>query len=205
MPKSLDTPHHQYFEADFSQVHLNQPIQAQKFAFTPDTQFSSSAAPNSASRLPAVGMLAPDFSLVAMNGKSLTLQEALRGKKAIYLDFWFCECAVCRHEFPALQRLYTASKAQGLEIYAVNAFDDAAKVRRFKSQMDLLKSATFPIVLTGPGDPDGIVKKYGVDGYPSGILIGTDGRVLFTSIGYEDKSGLRDLKAALVKAGISTH
>jgi peroxiredoxin len=202
MPQSPNEPQHQYFEADLTQLSVNHPIPAQRFAFTPTGQIASDVSPNSQSRLPAVGALAPDFSLRTLSGKALTLQEILSGKKAVYLDFWFCDCMVCRHEFPALQRLYATLKGQGVTVYAVDALDDSAKVRRYKAQMDLLKSAMFPILLAAPGDLNKVSKKYGVEGYPSGILIGADGRVRFTSIGYDDKLGLRDLKAALVKAGL---
>ena len=191
------------YEADLSQIVINQPIPAEKFVFTPMGQIAPDGTSGDQSRLPVVGALAPGFSLKTMAGKTLTLAQALQGKKAVYLDFWFCDCMVCRHEFPALQRLYASMKDQGLMVYAVNASDSAQQIRQAQAQLDLIRNVSFPFLLAGPGYQNPTIEHYGVEGFPSGVLIGPDGKVLFTSLGYDDKRGLNDLKAALVKAGLN--
>ena len=201
MPKLSAEGHHGYYEADFSQVILNQPIPAEKFAFTPAGQIITGA-PDHQTGLPPVGAPAPNFALKTMSGKTLTLAQALRGKKAVYLDFWFCDCMVCRHEFPALQKLYTSLRSQDLMVYAVNASDSVQKIRQSQAHLDLVRNVSFPFLLAGPGYQNPTLAHYGVECFPSGILLGPDGKVLFTSLGYDDKRGLSDLKAALVKAGI---
>ncbi len=51
-----------------------------------------------------VGFPAPDFSLLDLNGTSVKLSE-LRGKKAVFLDFWASWCPSCQEEMPTLEQL----------------------------------------------------------------------------------------------------
>lgn len=201
MPTSIDMPRHQYFEADLSNVTINRSIAEQAFAFTPSGEVASSAYPPSHSNLPAVGTQAPDLALRDLKGKPLTLHEMLKGKKAVYLDFWFCECMGCRYEFPALQKLYSSLDGHGLAVYAVDIGDSSAKVIRYKSRMDLLKSTTFPLTIVSSRNQEKVMKDYGLDGYPAGVLVGADGKVLFTSVGYDKKVGLHELATAFNQSG----
>jgi len=58
------------------------------------------------------GQPAPPFQLPLFGGGKLSL-EALRGKKAVLLNFCSERCGGCREEFPHLQRLYDKLKAKG--------------------------------------------------------------------------------------------
>src|SRR5205085_173417 len=54
---------------------------------------------------------APDFSLVALDGKTISL-ASLRGK-VVVLNFWFPACAPCRAELPLMQKLYEQYRPKG--------------------------------------------------------------------------------------------
>jgi len=68
---------------------LNTPMTPQQFAFKPGPGFKIAEAPNFEKSLLAVGAKAPDFQLSQPGGGRLALSDALQGKKAVLINFWF--------------------------------------------------------------------------------------------------------------------
>jgi peroxiredoxin len=63
--------------------------------------------------------------------------------KVVFLNFWATWCGPCKVEMPAMEALYQAFRAQGLEILAVSVAQQGAAVTRpFKDAMGL----SFPIL-----------------------------------------------------------
>jgi thiol-disulfide isomerase/thioredoxin/outer membrane lipoprotein-sorting protein len=141
-------------------------------------------------KLLKVGTTAPAFNLATPAGGKLSLAQALKGKKAVLVNFWFFNCGPCRAEHPELQKLYTSLKAKGFGLVAVDQGDDN------KTITDYLKKAglTFPAVKGIPGT----FTAYGVQAFPTNYLVGANGKILYRSVGF-DEAGL---KAALAKAGL---
>jgi hypothetical protein len=81
-----------------------------------------------------------------------------------------------------------------MEIIAVNAFDDEARVSKYLSDGGF----TFPVVMGGEGEKYTLGKAYGVQAYPTNYLIGPGRKILWRSVGF-DEQGLR---AALAAAGV---
>ena len=48
-----------------------------------------------------------DFSVTGHDGKTYTLSELFKGKKAVVLNFFYNECQPCMMEFPVLQEAYS--------------------------------------------------------------------------------------------------
>ena len=80
---------------------------------------------------------------------------------------------------------------------AVNGMDDAATINKYIED----KKFTFQVGMA-PKKESGatydVAQKYGVMAYPTNYLVGTDGKILWRSVGF-DEEGLRK---ALEKAGI---
>jgi outer membrane lipoprotein-sorting protein/peroxiredoxin len=143
-----------------------------------------------------VGEIAPDFNLPLANGKNISLGDALKGKKALLVNFWFIHCGYCLLEMPELAGLYRVSK--DLEIIAINDTDSSEEIRKF-----LLKSNfPYPIAM----DTDGIVSgafKLKDYGRPITYLIRPDRTIAYFQIGYDTENKLVKLKEELIKLGIN--
>ena len=77
---------------------------------------------------------------------------------------------------PALESYYTAHEADGLVLLAVNAGESRATVNAFIAQTGF----TFPVLLD-PGQR--VLSGLGIQAFPTSILIGRDGRVMYMQAG----------------------
>lgn len=97
--------------------------------------------------------------------------------KVIYLDFWASWCVPCRQSFPWLNEMQAKYAAQGLQIVGINVDRRHADAERFLAE----HAAQFPLVM----DPAGsLAGKYQLQGMPSAVLIGPDGKELQRHIGF---------------------
>jgi peroxiredoxin len=127
---------------------------------------------------PVEPAVAPDFTLVTLEGRPLALRE-LRGK-LVMLNFWATWCAPCLHEMPSMQRLYHTFKQTEFILLAVSMDRQGAEVAR--SFVESLK-LTFPVLL----DPTlAVGRLYNVRGLPVTYLIDPDGQIIGTVIGARD-------------------
>jgi thiol-disulfide isomerase/thioredoxin len=145
--------------------------------------------------LPAVGSLAPDFTLKSPDGKLSHSLSALQGK-VVYLDFWASWCGPCRKAFPEVKALYEEYRERGFVVLAVSLDrSPEAAIRFFEQQKAPFLSAY---------DAGGLVaRKYGVTGIPASIIIGPDGKIIYTATGFDPKNlpALKTLiEAQLAKA-----
>jgi len=120
---------------------------------------------------------AADFTLDGVDGK-VTLSE-LRGK-VIYLDFWASWCTPCRQSFPWMNDMQEKYGKQGLKVIAVNLDKENELAKEFIA-------ATKPH-FTIAFDPEGsVAEQYQVMGMPSSYLIGRDGKLHGSHIGFRNK------------------
>ncbi len=134
--------------------------------------------------------VAPDFSLEALDGKSLRLSD-FRGK-AVLLNFWATWCGPCKIEMPWFVDLQKEYGSQGLQIVGV-AMDDASKEDISKFAKDM--GVNYPILIgkESVGDQYG-----GVPALPESFLISRDGKIVDKIIGLRGKAEIEDaVKKAL--------
>jgi len=125
--------------------------------------------------------MAPDFTLHALAGPNLRLQEQ-RGR-VVMVNFWATWCGPCRQEMPQLNKLYEKYRAAGFVLLGVNVDDDTRNAAEVATRLGL----KFPVLL----DTDKRVSKmYELGTMPSTVLIDRDGRVRYVHRGYV--AGLED-------------
>jgi cytochrome c-type biogenesis protein len=121
----------------------------------------------------------PNYRAQTLGGQPASLGD-LRGR-VVLLNGWATWCIPCQREVPALQRLYTARRAEGLEIIGVNVDVSGAddRVRQFMTTYGM----TYP-VWRDPNDVySGVFRAYGL---PASYLIGRDGILRWHQVGEVD-------------------
>ncbi len=120
---------------------------------------------------------APDIKLPGLQGE--VDLDVLVGK-VVYLDFWASWCKPCVKSFPWMKKMKARYRAQGFEILAINLDKDRKLANKFLNLME----ANFLIGF----DPEGkTATRYQLLGMPSSFLIGRDGKIYATHIGFREK------------------
>ena len=122
----------------------------------------------------ADGQMAPDFTLNDINGKPLTL-SSLRGKHVI-LDFWGSWCGWCIKGFPEMKEAYK-KYAGKFEILGIDCRDTEEKWK------EAVKENELPWLHVYNPDESTICDDYGIQGYPTKIIVGPDGKIVKTIVG----------------------
>ena len=194
----------------------NPPVKEGEFTFVAaaGVKEQSSTMPLQPGEFPLVepGAVAVDFSLATPSGGKLALREALKGHKAVLLNFWFVHCPPCRAEHPKLQKFYERMRQKGLEVIGIDDQDTAEISAKYLKGAGL----KFPVVLTGPrfhtdpktGETDyrgpmmpdyASLAPYGVHSCPTNVLVDSaSGKVVYVSQGWNEK----ELVEALSRLGV---
>ena len=127
-----------------------------------------------AAKKQAAGIEAPDFTLNDINGKPLSL-SSLRGKYVI-LDFWGSWCGWCIKGIPQMKEYYK-KYAGKFEILGVDCNDTEQKWK------DAVKKHELPWLHVYNPRTSQVLSDYGIQGFPTKIIIGPDGKIVKTIVG----------------------
>jgi len=121
--------------------------------------------------------VAPNFSLLNLNGDTVTLEE-LKGK-LVLIDFWYTSCYPCVKAMPYLEDLHQKYKNKGLVVLGINPVDtnDLSEFLNFNG-------ISYSMVLGNSN----VVEAYSVSSYPSLYLIDKTGEIIFSEIGFDDNT-----------------
>lgn len=153
------------------------------------TKAVSRDAARSAAAGEPVGRPAPDFELTGLDGRTVRLSE-LRGK-TVLLDFWATWCGACRSALPGIELLHRQFKDKGLAVLAISS-EEAGTQRGF-----LEKNRYTLAALHDAGEH--VAGRYGVAAYPTTVLIGPTGNILWRRVGSE---GEEEIHQQLLKLGL---
>jgi cytochrome c biogenesis protein CcmG/thiol:disulfide interchange protein DsbE len=122
---------------------------------------------------------APEVRLRDSEGRTVSLSD-FRGK-VVLVDFWASWCAPCRQSFPALAELGRLYGSRGLEVVAVNVDEQRRDADAFLAG----QPAGLKVVFDQQGSAP---RAFDVQAMPSSFLIGRDGTIRFTHVGFNDKT-----------------
>jgi cytochrome c biogenesis protein CcmG/thiol:disulfide interchange protein DsbE len=142
---------------------------------------------------PAVGAVAPAFTLRRLEGTGRVSLASYRGKPVV-LNFWASWCEPCKAEARVLETDWTSYRSRGVVFLGVDYHDLASDARRFVSAHAL----TFPMLEDGSGKVTGT---YGISQVPETYVLNRQGRVVAHLAGpITDPSFAGEFRSALAKA-----
>src|SRR5712691_3040675 len=120
-------------------------------------------------RLVVVGDTAPDFSITADNGRTITASSF--GGKLLVLNFWATWCPPCIEELPSLNQFQKHFANSGVVVFGISVDKDE------KAYRDFLARARVSF-LTARDPENKINADYGTLRFPETYIIDSKGKVL---------------------------
>jgi peroxiredoxin len=130
--------------------------------------------------VPKESGLAPDFTLLDLSGREVSLSD-LKDHK-VMLHFFATWCGVCKVELSSMRGLHENLDEDELVVAIAADGDDVEALRRFASEHDL----EYPILR---GTPD-VLAAYGVDSFPTNYYLNGEGTVSASSVGLSTRLGM---------------
>lgn len=124
----------------------------------------------------------PSFSIKTIDGRRYE-RDHEKGK-ILVINFWFIGCGPCRKELPQLNELVVENRARK-DIYfiSISNIDTKHSLEYVRKRLNL----KFQLVAKDTT----IVRSFGVQLYPTNIVIDKNGVVVFAEIGYQPGIKLR--------------
>lgn len=112
-----------------------------------------------------IGKSSPDFTMVDLNGNTISSVNA-KGK-VVVLNFWFTACKPCISEIPDLNEVYEKYKNDTNVVFASITFDKLDKVNSFLKKYPL----EYPVV----SNAKEVCDLFKITGFPTNIIIDKEG------------------------------
>ena len=123
------------------------------------------------------GDMAPDFAVEMLDGSKLTLSE-LKGKPVL-LIFWATWCPPCRQELSHLQADVIDRYGSEITVLPISRGEKESVVRQFIEKMGY----KFAV---GLDSNQSIYRKYATNYIPRCFVVGSDGVVVYSGVGYDE-------------------
>jgi thiol-disulfide isomerase/thioredoxin len=151
------------------------------------------AEPNTPS--PLLGKPAPDFTLVDLSGKTVSLKD-FKGHPLL-LNFWGTYCDPCKIEMPWLEEFHKKYANQGFEVVGVTYDSEVGKATIAKSTHQL--GVTYPILLSDQKSEKDYLSDSEV--LPMSFYVDRAGKIIQVTAGL----GGKDQLEAMVKKTIAAN
>jgi peroxiredoxin len=114
---------------------------------------------------------ASDFTLMSLDGKSVSLHDYLK-KKIIVINFWAAWCDACEEEMPWLLKLKNQNASGDIVFIGINAGETERMARKFVDKTGY----SYLILL----DADkSVARQFQVLGLPQTLVISKDSKIVY--------------------------
>lgn len=127
------------------------------------------------------GVMAPDFTLPTVDGKQVSLKDALR-RGPVLLAFFKVSCPVCQYAFPFFDRIFQSNRSDNITVLGVSQ-DDAKKTNAFLKQYGV----TFPVAIDDGSKGYATSNAYGLTNVPTVFLVAPSGEIEVSSVGWSKR------------------
>jgi thiol-disulfide isomerase/thioredoxin len=143
-----------------------------------------------------LGKVAPNFTLVDLKGKKVSLAD-FKGHP-IVINFWATYCGPCKIEMPWFQSLAAQYQSEGVVVLGLDQDDGMASEQVATAARKV--GVTYPILL--PDDKVG--KDYQLSDYlPETFYIAKNGKIVDQTVGAHSKDELEvDIRKAIITGGL---
>jgi peroxiredoxin len=125
-----------------------------------------------------VPIKAHDLTITTIEGKDVTLEDLCGLNQLVVINFWATWCRPCIEEMPALERMHTAYRHNGIAFLGIATQDSAPKVREFVAQHNI----TYEIAMD---KEDQITNAFGgVKTLPTTVFLDNKGNIVKIHKGY---------------------
>jgi thiol-disulfide isomerase/thioredoxin len=141
------------------------------------------------------GKLAPEFTLVDLEGKRVSLGD-FKGRPLV-INYWGTYCGPCRVEMPWLEEFNRKYAATGLAVVGITYDSEVGRTRIARMTRSL--GVSYPILLS-----DAATEKVYLSGtavLPMSFYVDRSGRVIGTSAGQGSKDELEARVKETIAAG----
>jgi thiol-disulfide isomerase/thioredoxin len=150
----------------------------------------------------------PEFEALAWNpDPSSTVEKNTfkisdyKGKKIVVLDLWATWCGPCMAGIPHISKIAEEVKGQGVEVIALNVWDEQAAFERFAKEKG--KDYAFKLARDPAGkekDASIATRLFKLPGIPATYVIDKNGKIEAAVSGYNKDD--KQIEHALVRLGV---
>ncbi|MDT3403164.1 TlpA disulfide reductase family protein [Mucilaginibacter terrae] len=124
------------------------------------------------------GIMAPDFNLPDVAGKSVSLAD-YKGKYTL-IDFWASWCLPCRAENPFVKSAYEKYKDKGFTVLGVSLDKPETQAAWLKAIKD--DGLPWTHVSDMKGFNSKVAHLYGITSIPANVLVNPEGKIIATNL-----------------------
>ncbi|MCJ7579572.1 MAG: TlpA family protein disulfide reductase [Candidatus Aminicenantes bacterium] len=119
-----------------------------------------------------VGADFPDFQVIDIEGKALSLAQFKN--KVVLIDFWATWCPPCVDEMPNIVKTYKMYHDKGFEIIGISLDQNKNRFLKFLEENNM----TWRQYYDGKGGNNELARKYSIDSIPSTFLLNANGKII---------------------------
>lgn len=130
-----------------------------------------------------IGDRVSDLSVTDCDGNVHSLNQLLKQKKAVVLNFWYLHCDPCRMEFPYVQEAYDAfgKDVAFLALNPVDGTDETVSNYRWENGLSFPMASCEPV----------LQETFQIGAYPTTLIIDRNGTICLSHVGmFTDSAAL---------------